>query len=83
MLFLVQMDVRIPQQTDPETVEKLKAAEKARAQELQRSGQWRHLWRVAGRHAAARRWRIRRRELELEVRIQIPTDVAITNRNSK
>ncbi|MGA9521291.1 MAG: muconolactone Delta-isomerase family protein, partial [Myxococcaceae bacterium] len=29
----------------------LKATEKARSQELQRSGKWRHIWRVAGRYA--------------------------------
>ncbi len=31
--------------------DRLKSTEKARAQELQRSGKWRHLWRIAGRYA--------------------------------
>lgn len=51
MLYLVQMDVRPPHDVDPERFERLKAEEKARAQDLQRQGKWRHLWRVAGRYA--------------------------------
>jgi muconolactone D-isomerase len=51
MLYLVQMDVRVPHDVDPERFERLKAEEKARAQALQRAGKWRHLWRVAGRYA--------------------------------
>ena len=51
MLYLVQMEVRVPHDVDSERFEALKAEEKARAQALQRSGEWRHLWRVAGRYA--------------------------------
>ncbi|TCO81312.1 muconolactone delta-isomerase [Plasticicumulans lactativorans] len=51
MLYCVRMDVRVPHDVDPETFERRKAAEKARAQELQRQGKWRHLWRVAGCYA--------------------------------
>ena len=51
MLFHVKMDVRIPHDFSPETAAKLKAAEKVRAQELQRSGTWRHLWRIAGHYS--------------------------------
>ena len=51
MLFKVEMDVQIPPGLAPDEVEKLKQTERQRAQELQRSGQWRHLWRVAGRYA--------------------------------
>lgn len=51
MLFLVQMDVRIPPDTDPEEADRLRAEERRYAQELQRSGKWRHLWRVAGKYA--------------------------------
>ena len=51
MLFHVQMEVRLPPDMAPEQAERLKAAERARAQELQRGGKWRHLWRVAGRYA--------------------------------
>src|SRR3954470_21526799 len=51
MLYCVQMDVRVPRDVDPAAFERLKAEEKARAQELQRAGKWRHLWRAAGRYA--------------------------------
>lgn len=51
MLFLVQMQVNIPHDEDRELVEARKAQEKERAQELQRDGRWRHLWRVVGRYA--------------------------------
>ncbi len=50
MLFQVEMDVRIPHGSDPEKIEELKAKEKARAQQLQREGKWRHLWRVVGQY---------------------------------
>ena len=51
MLFQVEMDVNIPLDFDPAKAATLKAAEKARFQELQKSGAWRHIWRVAGRYA--------------------------------
>ncbi len=51
MLYLVTMEVQIPHDADPALVERLKAEERQRAQELQRSGEWRHLWRVVGRYA--------------------------------
>jgi len=51
VLYLVTMDVRIPPDADDHVVEQLKAEERQRAQELQRSGEWRHLWRVVGRYA--------------------------------
>jgi muconolactone delta-isomerase len=47
------MEVRVPRDADPERLDRLKANEKARAQDLQRDGKWIHLWRVAGRYAAA------------------------------
>jgi muconolactone D-isomerase len=51
MLYCVRMDVRPPHDIDPERFERLKAEEKAKAQELQRSGKWRHLWRVVGHYS--------------------------------
>jgi muconolactone D-isomerase len=51
MLFQVEMDVQIPAGIAPDMVEQLKKTERERAQELQKGGQWRHLWRVAGRYA--------------------------------
>lgn len=51
MLFHVRMDVRIPHDIPADTGARLKAEEKARFQELQRSGKWRHIWRVVGQYA--------------------------------
>lgn len=51
MLYHVRMDVHPPRDLDPAAFERLKAAEKARAEELQRAGQWVHLWRIAGAYA--------------------------------
>ena len=51
MLYHVRMDVHPPAGIDPAEFDRLKAAEKARAQDLQRSGVWRHLWRIAGQYA--------------------------------
>lgn len=51
MLFKVEMDVIVPNGFDPARLEELKAAEKARFQELQRAGTWRHIWRVVGQYS--------------------------------
>lgn len=51
MLFHVTMRVNLPLDLDPQLTDELKHNEKARAQELQRAGTWRHLWRVAGQYA--------------------------------
>jgi len=51
MLYCVQMDVRVPRDVDPAVFDRLKADEKAQSEALQRSGKWRHLWRVTGRYA--------------------------------
>ena len=51
MLFHVRMDIDIPLNTSEELVTRLKADEKERSQELQRTGKWRHIWRVAGHYA--------------------------------
>ena len=51
MLFMVEMDVRLPPEMNPVEANELKAVERARAEELQREGAWRHLWRIAGRYA--------------------------------
>lgn len=51
MLFKVEMDVNVPLDYDPKKFEELKAAEKARFQELARAGTWRHIWRVVGQYA--------------------------------
>lgn len=51
MLYLVSMQVNLPTSLAPEAIERLKADEKARSQELQRAGKMRHLWRVVGHYA--------------------------------
>ena len=51
MLYCVRMDVRVPHDVPAEKFERLKADEKARAQDLQRTGIWKHLWRIAGAYA--------------------------------
>jgi muconolactone D-isomerase len=51
VLYHVRMDVRPPHGIDPAEFEKLKAAEKARAQGLQQEGTWVHLWRIAGQYS--------------------------------
>ncbi|OLS60319.1 muconolactone Delta-isomerase [Pseudomonas putida] len=51
MLFHVKMTVKLPIDMDPAMANQLKADEKALAQNLQREGTWRHLWRIAGHYA--------------------------------
>ena len=51
MLYHVRMDVQPPRDLPAAEFEQLKAAEKARAEALQRDGTWRHLWRIAGAYA--------------------------------
>ncbi len=51
MLYHVRMDVQVPHGFDAARFEALKAAEKTRAEALQREGKWRHLWRIAGAYA--------------------------------
>ncbi len=51
MLFKVEMQVNIPLGFDADQASQLKAAEKARFQELQQAGTWRHIWRVVGQYA--------------------------------
>jgi muconolactone D-isomerase len=45
------MDVKIPAYLSETEVSDLKNREKALAQQLQQSGKWRHLWRIAGQYA--------------------------------
>jgi muconolactone D-isomerase len=51
MLFHVRMDVRLPHGMPEGKAAELKRVEKARAEELQRAGTWRHLWRIAGQYS--------------------------------
>ncbi|AMP12442.1 muconolactone Delta-isomerase [Collimonas pratensis] len=51
MLFKVRMTVKLPPDMPKSTADELKKKERELAQELQRSGKWRHLWRVVGQYA--------------------------------
>ncbi|ALE58097.1 muconolactone Delta-isomerase [Paraburkholderia sp. SIMBA_055] len=51
MLYHVRMDVSIPPDMPADKANELKAREKSYSQELQRSGKWRHIWRIAGEYA--------------------------------
>jgi muconolactone D-isomerase len=51
MLFQVEMDVQFPYAVPAAKIDELKQVERERAKELQRTGVWRHLWRVAGRYS--------------------------------
>ena len=48
MLFMVEMDVNIPLNFDPEEAARIKVEEKAFFQKLQTDGTWRHIWRKVG-----------------------------------
>jgi muconolactone D-isomerase len=45
------MNVNLPPAMPAQQAADLKLREKEMAQELQRSGKWRHLWRIAGQYA--------------------------------
>jgi muconolactone D-isomerase len=51
MLFLAEMEVRLPPDMDPQQAQQLRDAEREYSQQAQRDGRWPHLWRVAGRYA--------------------------------
>lgn len=51
MLFMVHMIVNIPDSLPVDEAARIKAEEKQYSQDLQRSGKWRHIWRVVGEYA--------------------------------
>ena len=51
MLFHVRMDVNLPADLPADVVADILAREKAYSQALQKSGKWRHLWRIVGEYA--------------------------------
>lgn len=51
MLYCVEMQVNIPANLDANRVEEIKAAEREKAIEIQKSGKWPHLWRVVGKYS--------------------------------
>lgn len=51
MLFKVRMNVQLPVDMSEAAATELKKKERELAQDLQRSGKWRHLWRIVGHYA--------------------------------
>ena len=51
MLYLVRMDVTLPEGQSPEERAELLAREKAYSQDLQRDGRWKEIWRIVGEYA--------------------------------
>ena len=51
MLFMAEMEVRLPPDMDAAQADDLRAREREYSRALQRDGRWPHLWRVAGRYA--------------------------------
>ena len=51
MLFMAEMEVRLPPDMPTQQADELKARERAYSHAAQRAGRWPHLWRVAGRYA--------------------------------
>jgi len=51
MLFMAEMEVRLPPDMPPEEADEIKAREREYSQSLQRDGRWAHIWRIAGRYA--------------------------------
>ncbi len=52
MLFHVRLDVALPHDLDAKVRDDLSARERQRVRELQQSGAWVHLWRIAGRRSS-------------------------------
>lgn len=51
MRFAVKMDVDLPTDMDPEVKADILAREKAYSQQVQRAGEWPHIWRLAGQYS--------------------------------
>jgi muconolactone D-isomerase len=45
------MDVNLPADMPASVADEIKARERAYSQDLQRSGKWRHIWRLVGEYA--------------------------------
>ncbi|MCP1996131.1 muconolactone Delta-isomerase family protein [Flavobacterium sp. HSC-61S13] len=51
MIYVVEMDVNIPESWNEEKIADYLAREKACSQQHQKSGKWVYLWRVAGKYS--------------------------------
>jgi muconolactone D-isomerase len=66
------MEVHIPHDADSKRVDKLRADEKERAQQLQRDGTWRHLWRIVGEYANISIFDVESRDQLHEILMSLP-----------
>lgn len=51
MVFVAEMDVKIPESWSEEKLQDYIRREKETSQKWQKSGKWKYLWRVAGRYS--------------------------------
>ncbi len=51
MVFVVEMDVRLPGSWSEDKIADYLKREKEASQKWQKSGEWKYLWRVAGRYS--------------------------------
>ena len=72
MLFMVRMTVKLPHDLPAADATRLKQAEKELAQELQRQGTWRHLWRIAGLYANVSIFDVANAQALHETLLQLP-----------
>jgi muconolactone D-isomerase len=51
MLFMAEMEVRLPPDMPADVADEIRGREREYSQAIQRDGRWPHIWRVAGRYA--------------------------------
>ena len=82
MLFSVTMDVNLPADLDPETRADTLAREQAYSQDLQRGGEWVHIWRRVGQYSNLSIFDVRDNERLHEILWNLPLfphmDIEIT-----
>ena len=72
MLLAVKMDVAIPPDLDPDVRAETVAREKAYSHELQRGGEWVHIWRIAGQYSNISIFDVRDNERMHEILWNLP-----------
>ena len=82
MLFAVTMDVSIPTDLDPRVKADILAREKAYSQDLQRGGEWLHIWRCVGQYSNLSIFDVRDNERLHEILWNLPLfpylEIAVT-----
>lgn len=72
MLYAVKMDVAIPPDLDSDTKADILSREKTYSQELQRGGEWVHIWRCAGQYSNLSIFEVSGNERLHEILWQLP-----------